>query len=82
LPLNDVKHAVSTIEGFIQLVNHGIKISHDDVGCSVYLIHQVSHEVIRELQMDELMEIVRQCEALMNLVKKQTSYPDLRMVSK
>jgi uncharacterized FlaG/YvyC family protein len=68
---DDIKNAVNVIQEFIHLIVNGIEVVRDDRGISsVRLIHHETKELIRDLKPEELIVLVDNCNALMNLTKR------------
>ena len=67
---DEIKNAVNVIQEFIHLILNGIEIVRDDRGiCAVCIVNHETKEVIRELELKELIAVVDNCNALMNLTQ-------------
>jgi uncharacterized FlaG/YvyC family protein len=67
----EINNAVNQIQEFIQLIVNGIEVVQDNLGNnSVRIINPESRELIRELEPEELMAIVANCNALMSLTQR------------
>lgn len=68
---DEIKNAVNVIQEFIHLIVNGIEVVRDDLGISsVRIINHETKEVIRELEPKELIAVVDNCNALMNLTQR------------
>lgn len=68
---DDIKNAVNVIQEFIHLIVNGIEVVKDDHGISsVRFVHHETKELIRDLKPEELIALVDNCNALMNLTKR------------
>jgi uncharacterized FlaG/YvyC family protein len=67
----EINHAVNQIQEFIRLVVNGIEVVQDEFGNnSVRIVHHESKKLIRELEPEELMAVVANCNALMSLTQQ------------
>ena len=67
----EVKNAVNVIQEFIHLIVNGIEVVRDDRGISaVRIVNHQTKELIRELEPEELIAVVNNCNALMNLTQR------------
>ena len=68
---DEIKNAVKVIQEFIHLIVNGIEVVRDARGiCSVRIVNHETKEVIRELKPEELIAVVDNCNALMNLTQR------------
>lgn len=68
---DEIKNAVNVIQEFIHLIVNDIEVVRDDLGISsVRIINHETKEVIRELEPKELIAVVDNCNALMNLTQR------------
>jgi uncharacterized FlaG/YvyC family protein len=68
----EINHAVNQIQEFIRLVVNGIEVVQDEFGNnSVRIVHHESKNLIRELEPEELMAVVENCNALMSLTQQE-----------
>ena len=68
---DEIKNAVNMIQEFIHLIVNGIEVVRDDRGiCAVRIVNHETKEVIRELEPEELIAVVDNCNALMNLTQR------------
>jgi uncharacterized FlaG/YvyC family protein len=68
---HEINNAINAIQEFIRLIVNGIEVVQDNGGNnSVCIVHHQTKEVIRELEPDELMAIVDNCNTLMSLTQR------------
>ncbi len=68
---DEIKNAVNVIQEFIHLIVNGIEVVRDDRGIfAVRIVNHETKEVIRELGPEELIAVVDNCNALMNLTQR------------
>lgn len=68
---DEIKNAVNVIQEFIHLIVNGIEVVRDDQGInSVRIVNRETKEFIRELEPEELLALVDNCNALMNLAQR------------
>ncbi len=66
----ELNNAINTIQEFIRLIVHGVEVIHDEFGnTSVRIVNDQTKKVIRELEPEELMAVVANCNALMKLIR-------------